>query len=439
MTPALPAARQYRRAYDHRLREHVHRTGARSLGHGLHVPRSTISSWKRRGPRSVVSLEAFGQDREQLLSTIHKLETRARILAATVRLLLALLRASGFRLASQRLPEGGTKASILRAITSALPALPLNLVLRIVGLPPSRCHAWRRVALVCGLDDRSPCPRTAPGQLTAGEVATIKDMVLAPEYRHMPLRTLSLHAQRLGRVFASASTWARLIRKRGWRRPRLRVHPAMPTVGVRATAPNELWHIDVSILRLLDDTKAYIHAVIDNFSRKVLAWTIGARLDPTATCRVLVDAGRHLVTAGTRPTITVMADSGVENINAAVDATLLAERLHRVLAQVDVNESNSMIEAWWRSLKHQWLFLNSLDTIERVRTLVAFFVDEHNTKMPHAAFRGQTPDEVFFGTALNLAAELDDARSKARERRLAANRSASCGRCAPAAGPTIPP
>jgi hypothetical protein len=47
--------------------------------------------------------------------------------------------------------------------------------------------------------------------------------------------------------------------------------------------------------------------------------------------------------------------------------------------------------------------------------------------------------EVFVGSALNLAAELDDARSKARERRLAANRSASCGRCAPAAGPTIPP
>jgi len=98
-----------------------------------------------------------------------------------------------------------------------------------------------------------------------------------------------------------------------------------------------------------------------------------------------------------------------------------------------------MIEAWWRSLKHQWLFLNSLDSLERVRTLVAFFVDEHNTKMPHAAFRGQTPDEVFFGTAPNLSAELDVARTKARELRLAANRSASCDRCATAAGPEIPP
>src|ERR1022692_473919 len=121
MTPALRAVPQHRRAYDHRLREHVCRTGARALGRELHVPRSTISSWKRRGPRSVVTLEAFGHDRQQLLTTIEKLEKRARILAATVRLLLALLRASGFRLTGERLPEGETKASILRAPSPSCP------------------------------------------------------------------------------------------------------------------------------------------------------------------------------------------------------------------------------------------------------------------------------------------------------------------------------
>ncbi len=286
------------------------RTGARSLGRTVHVPRSTISNWKRRGLRSVVSLEAFGHDHQQLLSTIEKLERRTRILAATVRLLLALLRASGFHLAGKRLPEGTTKASIVRAVASAELALSLHLVLRILGLSASRYHAWRRVPTVCGLDDRSPCPRSVPSRLAAPEIAAIKGMVLAPEYRHMPLRTLALYAQRAGKVFASAATWARLIRARGWRRPRLRVHPVKSTVGIRANAPNELWHIDVSILKLLDGTKAYIHAVIDNFSRKVLAWTIGARLDPTATCEVLVEASRHLDPTRARPTVTVMADSG---------------------------------------------------------------------------------------------------------------------------------
>jgi hypothetical protein len=35
-----------------------------------------------------------------------------------------------------------------------------------------------------------------------------------------------------------------------------------------------------------------------------------------------------------------------------------------------------MIEAWWRCLKHQWLFLHSLDSVTTVRRLVAFYVDQ---------------------------------------------------------------
>ena len=81
-----------------------------------------------------------------------------------------------------------------------------------------------------------------------------------------------------------------------------------------------------------------------------------------------------------------------------------------------------MIEAFWRSLKHQWLYLNSLDSLARLRTLVEFYVEQHNTWMPHAAFHGQTPDEMYFGMAADLPAELAAARSHARAARLAANR-----------------
>ena len=87
-----------------------------------------------------------------------------------------------------------------------------------------------------------------------------------------------------------------------------------------------------------------------------------------------------------------------------------------------------MIEAFWRSLKHQWLYLNSLDSIERLRSLVKFFVEEHNTQMPHSAFAGQTPDEMYFGTAVNMPAQLA-ARSEARAERLAANRAMTCNEC----------
>ena len=72
-----------------------------------------------------------------------------------------------------------------------------------------------------------------------------------------------------------------------------------------------------------------------------------------------------------------------------------------------------MIEAWWRSLKHQWLFLHSLDSVATVRRLVAFYVDEHNHVLPHSAFRGQTPDEMYFGTGDGVPADLRHARRRA--------------------------
>jgi transposase InsO family protein len=417
-----------RRTYDHRLRERVCRTGVRALGERLQIPRSTVATWMQRGLRPVVTIEPLEHDRQQLLDAVEKLDRRARVLAAVVRLLLALLRASGFNLAGKRLPEGTAKAGILRAISSAQPFLPLPVILRIVDLQPARYHAWQRADARCGLDDRSSCPRSEPQSLTAAEVATIKDMGIEPDNRHMPMRTLCLFAQRLGKVFASPSTWVRLVRDRGWHRPRTREYPAKPKVGVRATRPNEYWHVDTTILKLLDGTRVYIHGVIDNFSRKILAWTVAAHLEPGSTCAVLLAAARHLGPATSATTL--VADSGVENLNAAVDATLLSTCLHRVLAQVEVLFSNSMIERFWMSLRHQWLYLHSLDGIARVRSLVESFVEFHNTQMPHVAFCGQTPDEMYFGTAVRLPEDLASARAKARAERLAANRALSCGQCA---------
>ena len=129
----------------------------------------------------------------------------------------------------------------------------------------------------------------------------------------MPLRALSLLGQRTGRICASVSTWAKQIKARGWRRPRQRVYPAKPKVGVRASRPDEIWHLDVTQLRLLDATRAYIHAVIDNFSRRILAWTIAGNLDPTNTCLVLKQAGEKLL--GVMPTLYV--DNGIENFSDA--------------------------------------------------------------------------------------------------------------------------
>jgi transposase InsO family protein len=428
---AMPQPLRSRRSYDHRIREIVCRTGNPRIFHHLRIPRSTTASWLSRGRRSVVSLD-WNHDMASVLDDNERLKRRVERQTAIIRLLVVLLKLSGFRLDEQRLPDGAAKAKILRGIDRCKGALSLKSTLRLVRLSPARYHAWKRAEERCELDDRSSCPRSHPTQLTPTEVSTIKEMVTATGYRHMPLRTLSLYAQRAGHVFASATTWAKLVRQRGWRRPRRRVYPEKPKTGIRATHANEYWHIDVTVIRLLDDTKCYLHAVIDNFSRRILSWRLAKQLAPTTTCEILQEAGNNL-----DQTPTVVADSGVENVNARVDQLMADGVVRRVLAQVEVSFSNSMIEAFWRSLRHQWLYLHSLDSFRQLGQLIDFYVNEHNTQMPHHAFRGQTPHEIYFGRSDGVRDHLTAARHRARSARIEANRGESCRACPPPAQPFV--
>lgn len=430
-----------RRVYDHRFRQAICETGDPGLFDSVvSIPRGTAKSWLRRGRPRVVSLDEGDFEVAELRLQIATLERRVekysratRKLAAVARLQRVELIASGFSLESQRVPEASAKTRIVEGVARARTLFPLVIVLKLLRLSSARYHAWRRAEKACGLEDRSSCPRTSPAQLTADELMAMKEMVMSADYRHMPLTTLALYAQRIGRVFASASTWSKKVRERGWRRPRRRVYPAKPKVGIRAAAPNQIWHLDVTIIRLLDGSKAYLHGVIDNFSRRILAWRIGERLDPLNTVAVLREAAACV---GITPNL--VTDSGVENVNREVDALIEEGVIRRMLALVEVAYSNSVIEAYWRSLKHQWLFLNTLDNFDAVEKLVAFHVEQHNRVMPHSAHAGLTPDEVHFGTGAAVTEQLAVARPRARQSRLAVNRARSCSECEPETRETSP-
>jgi putative transposase len=427
MITFMPTTVRPQQRYDHRLRHLVHCTGDVTVATDLGVPRSTARGWLGPASAVVVCLDVADLSEPELQQEVLKLRRRVQKLTAVLRLVLALLRTSGFRLAEERLPDGRAKMRILRAVDRAREFVPLRALLRFLRVSPSRFHTWRRRQRACVLEDQSSCPRTFPSRLTPPEVRAIRDMVISPDYRHIPTGTLAVLAQRLGTVWASPSTWYRLVRQHGWRRPRLRVHPAKPKIGLRTTRANEMWHIDTTVIRLLDGTRVYLHAVIDNFSRRILAWRVADTFAPVNSVTVLLDASRAATPSETTPV--VLADAGVENVNAQVDDLITTGVLRRVLAFTELKFSNSMIEAWWRSLKHQWLFLHSLDSITTIRRLVAFYVDEHNRVLPHSAFRGQTPDEMYFGTGDAVPIDLRSRAAAARRARGEANRSAACGTC----------
>ena len=153
--------------------------------------------------------------------------------------------------------------------------------------------------------------------------------------------------------------------------------------------------------------------MIDNFSRRILAWKVTPSFDPVATAEILLAAAK----GPEHGTPTLLADGGPENFHGAVEELIHSGLLHRVLARTEITYSNSLIESWWRVLKHQWLYLNTLDTVSAVEKLVRFYVQEHNTRLPHSAFQGQTPDEMYFQTGVRIPQRLEAARNEVRRAR----------------------
>ncbi len=363
----MPENTHPQKQYDHRLRRLIQKTGDLDLAVRHGVPRSTARGWLKQSRTDVVSIDVLDMDAEALQREVLFLRRRLTRLLALLHLVIVAFKVAGFSFDRVRIPDGARKQRLLRAIERTRTHLPLRGVLKLIGMSSTRYHAWLGKQ-ECGLDDLSCCPKSSPQQLTLEESLAIRNMVTADEYRHVPTGTLARLAQRLGEVFASPATWYRLVRAHNWRRPRQRVHPAKPTVGIRATRPNEIWHVDTTLIRLLDGSKAYLHAIIDNFSRRVLAWRVNDTFIPAVTAELLVEAGREI--EDTKPQLLV--DGGVENYNSAVDKLVDSGLLKRILAQTEIRYSNSLIESWWRVIKHQWLFLNTLDTVASVRKLVAF-------------------------------------------------------------------
>ncbi|MEQ8853895.1 DDE-type integrase/transposase/recombinase [Gimesia sp.] len=416
-------SKRRQRTYDHRLKELVRSTGNIDVALQRGVPRSTARGWLTKNMSGVITVDVLDMSLVELQRDVVALRRRNARLIALLRLIITVMKVTHFTLSQIRLPQEAQKLRVLQAIEYSRKHFPLKTVLRVIGLSHGRYREWKRVE--CGLDDLPSCPRSSPHQLTAAEMRTIQEMVTSEKYRHVATGTLARLAERMGKMFASPSTWYRLVRIHKWRRVRSRVYPAKPKVGIRAIRANEIWHVDTSLVRLVNGGRAYIHAVIDNYSRRILAWRVLDRFEPGITARLFLDVSQA-TTVG-KPTVFV--DGGRENYNAAIDEVIESGLLKRVLAQTKIQYSNSLIESWWRVLKHQWLYFHELDSAQAVENLVAFYVEQYNTYLPHSAFQGQTPDEMYYGTGQEIPGQLQEARIAARKSRMESNRSQSCRMC----------
>ena len=177
--------------------------------------------------------------------------------------------------------------------------------------------------------------------------------------------------------------------------------------------------------------KLYIQAVIDNFSRFVLAWRVTEEVNAKNSVETLALAKQRAAELiETTAPVNVMMDPGTENNNGKVLQFVSSKNLIRTLARVDVHYSNSMIESLFRMLKNNYLYHQGIHTIEDLTRKADFYFREHNHVIPLASHRGARPAEVFlsaWGEAQQ--AELRANKAAALKARKATNLAPPCKVC----------
>ena len=159
---------------------------------------------------------------------------------------------------------------------------------------------------------------------------------------------------------------------------------------VNIQRPNQVWSTDITYIRLRDGF-VYLAAVIDWFSRYVLAWELSTTLE-VGFCVAVVE--RALRTQ--RPEI-FNTDQGVQFTSAVFQAPLLAAQVRLSMDGRGRVFDNIFVERLWRSVKYEEVFLHDYQDVAQSRCGLGRYFPFYNTARPHQALGYRTPHDVYFG------------------------------------------
>ena len=275
-------------SYDPRIKALISRTGRTDLFPDLKIPRTTALYWISQG------YEIEDPLLDSLASTIlemrqEQVQSAAALIEAqtTTNLLKDVYEILGHRLRWKHIDSAKTRDRILEAITTAMTGARRNTCLETLDLSLSRYKRWKREKRGCGLPAAKTCPKYSNNQLTFHEIQIMSDLVTSKEYAHFPIESLHHYARRKGLLYCTYSTWRKYINQYGWLRPRKKRRKKYLRVGIRASRPNQIWHLDVSHFEFPNGTKGYIQAIVDNYSRYVVAWQVLSSYDGSKTASLL--------------------------------------------------------------------------------------------------------------------------------------------------------
>jgi putative transposase len=168
--------------------------------------------------------------------------------------------------------------------------------------------------------------------------------------------------------------------------------------GLPVERPNQVWAMDITYIPMARGF-VYLAAVVDWFSRRVLAW----RLSITLEVEFCLEAVEEALARYGRPEI-FNTDQGSQFTSAAFTGLLLDNTIAISMDGRGSWRDNVFVERLWRSVKYEEVYLRAYDSVGDARASLGRYLDFYNRTRPHSSLAARTPDRAYFDNLPLLAA-----------------------------------
>ncbi len=168
-------------------------------------------------------------------------------------------------------------------------------------------------------------------------------------------------------------------------------HPVYPYLlrGLPVTKPNQVWAMDITYIPMARGF-LYLAAVMDWFSRKVLAWRVSITMD-TSFCVWAVEEALERYGV---PDI-FNTDQGSQFTSEAFTGLLKEAGIQISMDGRGSWRDNVFIERLWRSVKYEEVYLKAYESVSEARIGLGRYFEFYNAGRPHSSLGGITPDQFY--------------------------------------------